>query len=76
MLNHGWGLVESFLLKNIVDLKVPLNRLIPGTLEEVQLVDVAKDPPDKQLFWLLQVIGIKKKKKKRTRGHYSAPLIV
>ena len=45
MLYHGWGLVEPFHLKNIVDLKVLLNKLIPGTLEEVQLVDVAQDPP-------------------------------
>ncbi len=43
MLYHGWGLVESFHLKNIVDLKMPSNRLIPGTLEEAQLVDVAQD---------------------------------
>ncbi len=50
MLYHGWGLVESYHLKNIVDLKMRLNRLIPGTLEEVQLVDVAQDPPDQQLF--------------------------
>ena len=46
MLNHGWGLVELIHLKNIVDPKVPVKRLIPGTLEEVQLVDVAQDPPN------------------------------
>jgi hypothetical protein len=72
MLNHGWGLVEPFHLKNIVDLKVPLNRLIPGTLKEVQLVDVAQDPPDQHLSWPLPVNGIKKRKKKKekkTRGH-------
>jgi hypothetical protein len=46
MLNHGCGLVEPFHLKNIVDLKVPLKRLIPSTLEEVQLVDAAQDRPD------------------------------
>ncbi|MCK4960947.1 MAG: hypothetical protein KAS19_00620 [Anaerolineales bacterium] len=50
MLCHGRVLVEPFHLKNIVDLKVPLNKLIPGTLKEVQLVDVTQDPPDQQLF--------------------------
>ncbi len=78
MLCHGRVLVEPFHLKNIVDLKVPLNRLILGTLEEVQLVDVTQDPLISSLLALpvIEINKRKKKKEKKTRGHYSALPIV